>query len=271
MTGKRQFFFYSLLLAPSLFVPYGVHANEKILSLDLCTDWMLATYARPSQVLALSPLLRKQPLEWIGDNWATHDGSLEMIMDLKPDLVITGEYNAMILRQRLQELGVKVEILALPKNLVQVTEYENRLLSLIGHPGKNTAHQSAPVAEKAKIDSEKDKPRLLLLGANGIGTGRSTFEDDILGAAGWDNYLQETGYINLDLEKITIDPPDAILWSVPNSTALSNLFAKHPALRKAIPDDRWLTTTSWKWRCPGPWTRDLINDLQASLPAMNQQ
>jgi iron complex transport system substrate-binding protein len=231
---------------------------KKILSLDLCTDWMLAKYASPSQVLALSPLMKQYPVDWVGQDWPTHNGSLEQILRLKPDLVLTGEFNALMLRRRLQELGVRVEILPLPKSLSQVSEHEQRLLSLIG---KSKDNASKPPRLKP---SSHPKQRLLLLGANGIGTGRNTFEDDILRYAGWDNYLLEKGYINLDLERIATDPPDAILWSAPSSAALSNLFAKHPVLKRAIPSNRWLVTKAWNWQCPGPWTWDLIEQLQAS-------
>lgn len=241
-------------------IPTTALAKDKILSLDLCTDWMLARYADPSQVLALSPLIHQYPLDWIDTNLGTHDGTIEQILELKPDLVITGQYNAIILRQRLQELGIRVEILSLPENLSQVNHYVKHFQSLLKQTINNDQQLPLPPTPE-----NNDKPRLLLLGANGIGTGRGTFENDILTSAGWTNYLQNKGYLNLDLEQLTTDPPDAILWSAPASVALSNLFAEHPALKRAIPEERWLKTASWKWRCPGPWTWDLINDLQKFL------
>jgi len=223
---------------------------------------MLAKYASRSQILAMSPLIRQYPVDWVGQDWPTHNGNLEQILDLKPDLVITGEYNALMLRRRLQELGIRVEILALPKNLSQVKEYERRFLSLMGlaaDKASKTIPQSNPDTHTTP------SARLLLLGANGIGTGQQTFENDILQHAGWNNYLQDNGYINLDLEQIINDPPDAILWSAPSSVALSNLFAKHPVLKQAIPSRQWLSTEYWNWQCPGPWSWELVKQLQAWL------
>lgn len=256
-----------LFLACILLIPGISNAKGKILSLDLCSDWMLAKYASRSQVLALSPLIHQYHPDWIDKDWPVHDGSIEQILQLKPDLVITGEYNALILRTRLQELGIKVEALTLPKNLSQVNRYEEHFLALLGQPARN-ADQSWPQFVNT---NDKHRPRLLLLGANGIGTGRETFEGDILQFSGWENYLQQNGYISLDLEKLVSDPPDAVLWVVPTSEALSNLFADHPALQKAIPKDHWLSTAPWKWQCPGPWTRDLVNELNALLPKAGKQ
>ena len=269
----------SFILTGILFLPTHISASENkpvntavknILSLDLCTDWMLAKYADPSQVLALSPLLHQYPVDWMTRQWPSHDGSLEQILKLKPDLVITGEYNALMLRRRLQELGLRVEILSLPKSFSEVGLYEQRLLSLLGKTiqksGKTSHKTDKPPQTSSNSKSySKSKPKLLLLGPNGIGTGRGTFEDDLLQHTGWDNYLTSEGYSNLDLEQIVTNPPDAILWSTPNSVALANLFAKHPVLKQVISKDHWLTTDDWRWHCPGPWSRDLIKQLQAQL------
>ncbi len=228
----------------------------RILSLDLCSDWLLAKHANRSQVAALSPLLKQFPLEWIGSEWPIHDGSLEQILTLKPDLVLSGEYNALILRQRLIALGLRVEVLLLPRTLPEVIEYEKRFLTLVGLP-TTQASKPSPAAELSS-----HPPRLLLLGANGIGTGRQTLEHDVIQQAGWGNYLESDGYSTLDLEQLVSDPPDAVMWSAPKSPALANQFAKHPALRHAIPEKQWLSSNYWHWQCPGPWTWELIDQLQ---------
>jgi iron complex transport system substrate-binding protein len=206
-------------------------------------------------VAALSPLLRQHPVDWIDGSWPLHDGTLEGILALKPDLVITGQYNAPLLRSRLMALGVPVEILPLPTTLAEVTDYEKRLLTLLDLPPSSASQPppALPIAVPAR--------RLLLLGANGIGTGRATFEDGILQRAGWTNYLSEGGYQRLDLERIASDPPDAVLWTAPAGPALANRFANHPVLRRAVPPQHWLATEYWRWQCPGPWTWDLIGQL----------
>lgn len=244
-----------LILVLSLPVGAAAFAAQRIVSLDLCTDWMLARYGERAHIAALSPMHRRYPVAWLPANWPYHDGTLEQILALKPDLVITGQYNALLLRGRLQTLGVRVEVLSLPTNLAQVTEYEERFLTLIGNPA---GHASVP---PAATRTSSDRKRLLLLGANGVGTGRNTFENAVLEHAGWGNYLREEGHIRLDLEQIATDPPDAILWAAPASRALANRFAEHPALRRGIAPEHWLSTDYWRWQCPGPWTWDLIGQL----------
>ena len=241
----------ALLLALSARVEAG-----GILSLGLCTDWLLAYHARPEQVVALSPLYRQNPLPVAGRSWPTHEGSLEQIYRLHPDLVLASEFSAPQLRRRLQTLGVRVEVLPLPRDLAGIERNERRLLELLGQSPDRA--RAAPAARTPAADA----PRLLLLGANGIGTGTGTFEDRILRQAGWRNYLAAPGYQALDLEQLVRDPPDGILTAAPRSPALANRFAALPLLQRLNPPARWLDSEAWRWQCPGPWTWDLIEQLQ---------
>lgn len=229
---------------------------ERILSLDLCMDWILAYHVNKARVAGLSPLHKRYPLPLKLDDWPVHDGSLEQIYQLQPDLVLVGEYNALLLRNRLKTLQLPVAVVSLPQSLEQIEDYERTLLQLIGLP----ANLATPAPNEQPLDLSA--PRLLLLGANGIGTGSGTFEDQILRQAGWSNYLTDTGYVSLDLEKLVSDPPDALLWASPDSPSLANRFAEHPALAGRIPEQRWLTTDYWRWQCPGPWTWELIEQLR---------
>jgi len=227
----------------------------RVLSLDLCTDWMLARHADRSQVVGLSPYVDQYPVDWLDPAWPRHNGTLEQILELDPDLVLTGQYNALLLRQRLKALGVRVEILPLPENLAEIADYEQRFLRLLDMTPDSSSQEI--MADNYPATGK----RLLLLGANGIGTGRQTFEQDIIAHAGWENYLQDTGHLNLDMEQLIDNPPDAILSAAPRSEALANRFAQHPALKQLIPGDRWITSDSWRWQCPGPWSRELVRQL----------
>ncbi len=251
----------ALLLCVTTAVPlvsYGA-PPERILSLDLCLDWLVAYHADRHNVVALSPLQKRYPIDWIGADWPLHDGSLEGIYALQPDLVLVGQYAAIMLRQRLQSLGIRVEVMPLPSTLPQVVDYEKQFLRYLQLPQARASEVPAPLPRPTKAQ------RLLLLGSNGIGTGSGTLEHEILEHAGWTNYLSEPGYQRLDLEQLVSDPPDAVLWAAPEHRALANQFAEHPALANVVPAERWLATDYWRWQCPGPWTWDLIGQLHQWL------
>jgi len=233
-----------------------VDAATGIVSLDLCTDWMLLTYADPSQVRAYSPLLYRYRADWVPAGLPVHDGSLENILQLEPELMISGEYNAILLRKRLQQLGRPVEVLSLPTTLDGIREYQAAFVELIDASGDAVA-----------TDWERSYPprqqTLLLLGANGIGTGTNTLEDDLLRRAGWENYIEASGYVSLQMERIVANPPDAIYSSAPLSNSLANLFMRHPAILSLTPTDETRRGEHWRWQCPGPWSHELIKELSA--------
>ena len=244
---------------------------QRIASLDLCMDWLLAYYADPSSVLALSPLHQRYPLPINAVKWPVHDGSLEQLISLDPDLVIVGEFNALMLRSQLQRLGVNIEVLALPRSLNEVEHYLLRFTELLGISiAPANAQISNLQGEGLNQKTVNDPtPRLLLLGANAVGTGKDTFEDQLITQSGWQNYLTTSGYITLDLEQLASDPPDAILWAASDSVALAHQFTQHPVLTKQLPEHVWLTTDYWRWQCPGPWTYELIDQLSVLREAFD--
>lgn len=247
------------LLLTSLVSTASTDSAGRILSLDLCMDWLLILHANPKQSVILSPTHQRYQFPIQAPDWEMHDGSLEKIFELNPDLILVGEYNALLLRQRLNALSMPVVSLALPTNLNEIETYERSFLKLIGRPVERA------IAAPKPTQPAPDAPRLLLLGANGIGTGADTFEDQIVRQAGWRNYLTDRGYIHLDLERLITDPPDAILWSAPTSPSLASSFAEHPALKSALKPKDWLETEPWIWQCPGPWTWTLIDQLKEKL------
>jgi len=272
-------FCLGLILIASSSISGPAHAKG-ILSLDLCSDWLAAHFASRDSVITLSPMAVRHPPPWSDRGWPTHDGSLEQILALRPELVIVGAFNAPLLRQRLASLGFQVVVLDQVADLIGLASQIKRLLEAInrlaGAPPEradqlsaSTALQTGPPLTASGRESQAagtrattPRGRLLLLGPNGYGTGPGTFEAALIEAAGWRNHIERPGHHRLDLESLTRTPPDAILWTSPPGPALANRFAQHRALARAVPMERWLKTDYWRWQCPGPWSLDLIRQLQ---------
>jgi len=250
----RQLAFTALLGLALLSAGARADAARGIVSLDLCTDWMLLKFAEPSQVRAYSPLLYKYPADWVPDGLPVHDGSLEHILQLDAGLLISGEYNAILLRKRLQQLGQRVAVLSLPNTLDGIRRYQAEFLELIdAKPGSAVVDWDRTYAPRHES--------LLLLGPNGIGTGANTLENDLLRKAGWDNYIEASGYVSLRMERVVANPPDAIYSSAPLSNSLANLFIRHPAIQSLIAEGEAARAEDWRWQCPGPWSLELIQEL----------
>lgn len=237
-------------------IPFA-SAAQHIVSLDLCSDWLLAYHATAGQSITLSPQAHRYPLPFTAPSHTVHDGSLERIMSLKPDAVLVSEFNASMLRKRLQALGVQVVSTPLPHSMEDLDQLSNTVLTLLGQTSKFSTVQT-----KIRPKPDNNHGRLLLLGANGYGVGRNTLEHSLITQAGWSNYVSALGYVRLDMEMLVTYPPDAILTSTFRNPAMANAFAQHPALQRAISTQRWIQTDDWRWECPGPWMLDLIEQLQ---------
>lgn len=254
---RRSLCAWSLALFVGL--PAANPLPTRIVSLDLCSDWLLAHYAPDNPSVTLSPLVRRFPLPSGSAKRPTHNGSLEQVLALQPDVVLVGEFNAFMMRQRLESLGVKVVVMPLPQTLGDLAGMAQTMQALTGRSSSDWPQipQHVPVQF-----SGQSHGRLLLLGPNGYGTGRNTFEDSLITRAGWVNYIEHNGHVKLDLEAVAAHPPDAIVWSAPRHAALANQFALHPVLQRAVPPERWIKTDDWRWQCPGPWMYHLIDQLQ---------
>ena len=230
---------------------------KHIVSLDLCSDWLLAYHASPDQSVTLSPLVQRYPLPFDSSRRAMHDGSLEQIMSLKPDVVLVGEFNAFMLRKRLEALGVQVVSTPLPQTINDLEQLSRTVQTVLG--------QSNSFVAFTKTVRTLPTPRhgsLLLLGANGYGVGHNTLEHSLITHAGWVNAIAQSGHVRLDMEELVLSPPDAIVASSFRYPAMANAFAQHPVLERAVPAQRWMKTDDWRWQCPGPWMWDLLEQLQ---------
>ena len=240
----------------------GATQPTRILSLDLCSDWLLAHYAPRNQSVTLSPLARRFSMPEGAPQWPSHNGSLEHVLSLRPDVVLVGEFNAFMLRKRLESLGVKVVVTPLPQTFDDLATVEGTVQTLLGLPASPSMQSTKLLNKHLPASGASSHGRLLLLGANGYGTGRNTFEHSLITRAGWTNYIEHNGHVKLDLEALSADPPDAIVWSAPANPALANQFGQHPVLKRAVPAKQWIQTDDWRWQCPGPWMSDLIEQLQ---------
>ena len=235
---------------------------QTIISLDLCTDWMLIKYARSNPRVIYSPLLYQNPPQWVPQHLAVHNGSLEQLLELNPDLILSGEFNALILRKRLRQLEMNVVTLPMPDTLDKITEYSHSFESVVAVNKAFVQDMRSPAYPRKNLS-------LLLVGSNGIGTGWATLEHEVLSRAGYDNYLASQGFVALDLEKLLLQPPDIIISTsqYADTPSLANLFIQHKAVSRSTPIEYTPAKEIWSWQCPGPWTFDLVNTLAVRDPS----
>src|SRR5690606_15249616 len=114
-----------------------------IVSLNPCTDAILAEVADPAQVLAIShfshdPRASSMPIAE-ARRFRAAGGTVEEVLALDPDVVVAGSFLPPATTQAFARLGVRVETFGIVSDLEENAAQVRRLAALAGHPERGEA------------------------------------------------------------------------------------------------------------------------------------
>jgi iron complex transport system substrate-binding protein len=207
-------------------------AHPTIVSLNPCTDAILAEVADPAQLLAIShyshdPRATSMPLAEARRFRAT-GGTVEEVLALDPDVVVASTFMPPATAHAFDRLGIRVETFGIVPDLAENAAQIRRLAALAGHPERGEALL-------ARIDGALTSTRhggpavdALLWQAGGIVPGEGTLIALLLAHTGFASHsaargLGQASY--LPLEQVLADPPQVVL------AAGSERMLTHPVLR----------------------------------------
>ncbi len=229
-----------------------------ILSLNPCTDAILAEVADPQQILAIShysqdPAASSMDLAKARQFRAT-SGALEEVLSLKPDLVVDGTFTAPATQAALARLGLKLEQVPIAATVPESIAQVRQLAALAGHPERGEALvrriEAALAASKAPAGAPV--PAIVWQGG-GIVAGEGTLITALLAHTGFTNSAAARGLAqasHLPLEAMLADPPRVIL-AAGNSHGDEDRLLSHPALAGLQNTTRASLEPSLLW-CGGP-------------------
>src|SRR5690606_35521569 len=115
-------------------IPASEHPT--IVSLNPCTDAILAEVADPAQFLAIShyshdPRATSMPLDEARRFRAT-GGTVEEVLALDPDIVVAGAFLPPATAHALERLGIRVETFGIASDLAENAAQVRRLAALAG-------------------------------------------------------------------------------------------------------------------------------------------
>ncbi|MGB3753039.1 MAG: ABC transporter substrate-binding protein [Parerythrobacter sp.] len=207
--------------------------TPKIVSLNPCTDAVLARIAPPEQVLALSHYSRNPAGSSIPQaearRYGVTGGTVEEVLALDPDVVVAGSFLPPATRAAFADLDIRIETFAIARTVADSTAQVRRLGAIAGRDAE--AVRIADRIEAAALpDLAGKRPNAVLWQPGGIVPGEGELIDDLLARAGFTNHsaargLDQASY--LSLERVVADPPDVLL------VAGDARAQRHPALRAA--------------------------------------
>lgn len=230
----------------------------RIVSLNPCTDAILAEVADPQQILGLSayssdPAASSMDLA-VARGFPATGGTVEEVVALRPDLVVGSDFIAPATRGALARLGLRYEAFGIAPTVDASLAQVRALAALAGHPERGEALVRRIEATLA-ANAAPAGPAVpaLVWQSGGIVPGEATLIADLLRRTGFANAAAARGLGQADvlpLERLFADPPRLIL-AAGNPAANEDRMLAHPALAGLADTRRERLDPSLLW-CGGP-------------------
>lgn len=225
-----------------------------IVSLNPCTDAILAEVAGPGQVLALSHYSRDPRASSMdvarAKQFGVTGGTVEEVLALKPDMVVASEYMPPATRAGLEDFGVRVETFGIASTVEQSDAQIRRLAALSGNAaGGEILVDRIDAALVAAAPPPGSAPiPAVLWQPSGIVPGEGVLVSELLRRAGFASHSAAIGMGQgdyLSLEHMIANPPQVLLVAGQERSQL------HPAL-DALPQMHRETFDPGLLYCGGP-------------------
>ncbi len=237
----------------------GERQRPTIVSLNPCSDAVLAEVADPAQILALSHFSH-DPASSSMDlakarSFRAVSGSVEEIAALSPDVVVAGSFLAPSTRSALDDLGIRVVTVPIATDVAESKAQVMQLARLVGneHAGALLNARIDAALTRAVPQEASARPSALVWQAGGIVPGHDTLVADLLERTGFSNLAVTRGMRQADylpLEQVVADPP-AVIFSAGDKRSAENRQLSHPALSALKGTRVYRFDPSLLW-CGGP-------------------
>ena len=170
---------------------------QRIASLNLCTDQMLLMLVPRQRIASLTDWAARPESSYMARaavGIPANHGEAEGVLPQRPDLVVTGEYNDTAMLHLLRQLGYRVAVVKVPRNLDEARAFILRFGDLVGAETRAQALVDDMRTQLAAIDTEvramqrraesRKQPLAAVYAPNGMTPGRNTIMAEILARAG---------------------------------------------------------------------------------------
>ena len=229
-----------------------------IVSLNPCSDAILAEVADPAQILAIShysqdPAGSSMDLA-TARRFRSTGGAVEEVLALKPDVVVDGTFTPPATRAALEQLGLKLEQMPIAATVADSLAQIRRLAALAGHPqrGEALVRRIEAALAASRGPATAPVPAIVWQGG-GIVAGEGTLITALLAHTGFANTAAARGLSqasHLPLEAMLANPP-RVIFAAGNSHGEEDRLLGHPALAGLKHTTRAPLEPSLLW-CGGP-------------------
>lgn len=256
-----------------LFAPFHVVADDKpsrIVSLNLCTDQLLADIVTRERIAGVSKLAADYTLSAMPSRFAgvvLLDGTAEEVLGLNPDLVIASDTTAAATLALLRQVKLRVLIVPMASSFDALRANIKTIATAVGEPRTGeTIIKDFDERLRSARSTVSSRPTALAYQVNSLVSGPDSLLDAILDAAGYHNLARDmavgrTGRVSLEA-LVTNSPDLLVLANAPGDykTVLADNL-RHPALADIIRRRPSVVLPMPYWLCATPRIADAVELL----------
>ncbi|MDG6078440.1 iron ABC transporter substrate-binding protein [Erythrobacter litoralis] len=227
--------------------PPAERASPTIVSLNPCTDAILARVTEPGQLLAIShyskdPRSTSMPAAEAARYPAT-GGTVEEVLALDPDVVVASTFIAPATKAAMDDLGLRVVMFGAASSIAESEAQVQDLAALAGHPDRGDRLVRSIELALAEARSSAESVEAALWQPGGIVPGKTSLIIDLLRSTGFSSYSANRNMAQADylpLEQVVADPPEVLLVAGSEEGQRHPVLDNLPAMRREMLDTRLL-------------------------------
>lgn len=192
--------------------------HPTIVSLNPCTDAILAEVADPAQILAISHYShdpRGSSMDLAkARRFRTTGGTVEEVLALDPDVVVGSSFMDPATRGALGDLGMRVEAVGIASTVADSEAQVRQLAAVAGHSERGEALVARIEAALAQARPTGPPVPAILWQPDGIVPGEGALVSELMRRTGFANASAAQGMGQADylsLERLLADPPRMLL------------------------------------------------------------
>ncbi len=215
---------------------------QHVMSLSMCTDDLLLELLPPERIASVTYYSRDRSnsYQWpqaakVRVNW----GTVEEVLQEKPDLVLAGTYTTPAARGVLKRLHWPMLEVAPAADFDQIRAVTRQVAHALRRDaaGESLIAKMDSTLQALAISRPRQSIRVAAWGEGGSIPGKGTLFDAILTAAGGVNVatsLNGGAYTSFEVEQLIAAHPDVLAYSsdITDTPGLNTDMARHPLIRR---------------------------------------
>ncbi|NIJ42959.1 iron complex transport system substrate-binding protein [Parvibaculum indicum] len=261
--------------------PLAGEAPQRIVSINLCSDIVLAPLAAPGTVKSVYRLSKDpadSPVASLVENIPANDGRIEDILPFAPDLVLAHQFTSPFVLDMLKRLNIPV---AQVKNASTFNDIRDNIRTVAGAIGREQAGAALIARFDRALAADRrpltpDAPGILLYQDLGGASTSNSILGRIMALTGFRNVVTRenaVGIVYPELTEVIAMHPDLVAIGVyrPDAPSLAGAVLRHPALKAYMTRHAHeIRLPSQAWRCSSHYIAGIADRMAAARDRLAQ-